>query len=75
VRKSWDCRRGECIVKLSDAEAEAAETQVHLDIAFRHNYIVGEAFHEFDDAYEEIIAQPVKMIDQAPSWTIRPRES
>jgi len=27
------------IAKLSDAEAEAAETQVHLEFAFRHSYL------------------------------------
>jgi four helix bundle protein len=50
---------GECmgvsafVAKLNDAEAEAAETQVHLEIAFRHSYLNQETFAELDDAYEK----------------------
>lgn len=42
------------------------ETQAHLEIAFRNGYVDQDAFHEFDDAYEKVIGQHVKMIDQAP---------
>ena len=77
VAEAWRKRRYQAafVAKLNDAEAEAAETQVHLEIAFRHNYLNKETFAEFDDAYEKVIGQLVKMIDQAPSWTIRPRGS
>jgi four helix bundle protein len=77
IAEAWRKRRYQAafVAKLNDAEAEAAETQVHLEIAFRHGYVDEEAFHELDDAYEKVIGQLVKMIDQAPSWTIRPRES
>jgi four helix bundle protein len=77
IAEAWRERRYQAafVAKLNDAEAEAAETQVHLEIAFRHGYVDEEAFHELDDAYEKVIGQLVKMIDQAPSWTIRPRES
>jgi hypothetical protein len=39
---------------------EAAETQVHLEFAFRHRYLGKEEFLNVDDAYEKIISQLVK---------------
>jgi four helix bundle protein len=77
VAEAWRKRRCQAafVSKLNDAEAEAAETQVHLEIALRHGYLSQRAFDEFDDAYEKIIGQLVKMIDQASSWIIKPRES
>ena len=59
-------------IELNDAETEASETQVHLEIAFHHNYIDRETFEELDDACDKIISQIVKMIDQAERWLIRP---
>jgi four helix bundle protein len=40
IAEAWRKRRYEAafIAKLSDAEGEAAETQVHLEFAFRHSY-------------------------------------
>ncbi|HEY5753221.1 MAG TPA: four helix bundle protein [Chthoniobacterales bacterium] len=58
------------ISKLSDAEAEAAETQVHATFAQRHGYISMEEFRKIDDAYEKIIGQIVMMIDQPEKWII-----
>ncbi len=59
------------IAKLSDAEGEAAETQVHLEFAFRHSYLSKEEFLNVDDAYEKIISQLVKMIDEPDKWLIK----
>ena len=77
IAEAWRKRRYQAafVAKLNDAETEAAETQVHLEIAFRHGYVDEAAFHELDDAYEKIIAQLVKMLDQASSWIIKPREA
>ena len=77
VAEAWRKRRYQAafVSKLNDAEAEAAETQVHLEIALRHGYVDERAFDEFDDAYEKIIGQLVKMVDQASLWIIKPRES
>jgi four helix bundle protein len=77
IAEAWRKRRYRAafIAKLNDAEAEAAETQVHLEVAFRHGYLNKTAFDEFDDGYEKVIAQLVKMIDQASSWIIKPRRS
>jgi len=66
IAEGWRKRRYEAafIAKLSDAEGEAAETQIHLEFALRHNYLSQEEFLNVDDAYEKIIGQLVKMIDE-----------
>jgi four helix bundle protein len=60
------------VAKLNDAETEASETQVHLEIAINHKYIYGATFEALDDRCDKIISQIVKMIDQADRWTIKP---
>ena len=55
---------------LSDAETEAAETQVWAEIAFRSGYLKPEVFATLDDAYDKIIAQVVRMADQPEKWVI-----
>jgi four helix bundle protein len=73
VAEAWRKRRYEAafISKLSDAEGEAAETQVHLEFAFHHTYISRDEFLSVDDAYEKIIGQLVKMIDEPDKWLIK----
>jgi four helix bundle protein len=62
IAEAWRKRRYEAafIAKLSDAEGEAAETQVHLEFAFHHSYLSHDEFLSVDDAYEKIIGQLVK---------------
>jgi four helix bundle protein len=66
IAEAWRKRRYEAafIAKLSDAEGEAEETQVHLEFAFRHSYISQPEFLNLDDAYEKVIGQIVKMISR-----------
>ena len=73
IAEAWRKRRYEAafVSKLSDAETEAAETQVHAEFAFRHAYLSRDEFREVDDAYEKIIGQLVKMIEQPEKWLIR----
>jgi four helix bundle protein len=75
LAEAWRKRRYRAafVSKLNDAETEVAETQVHVEIAFRHSYIRQEVFAELDDACDKILAQIVKMIDQADRWAIKPR--
>lgn len=61
--------------KLNDAETEAAETQVHAEIAFRHRYLRQEVFVELDDARDKILAQIVKMIEHSDRWVVKSRGS
>jgi four helix bundle protein len=74
LAEAWRKRRYEAafVAKLNDAETEAAETQVRLEIAFRHGYIDQQSFEQQDDVCDKIIAQIVKMIDQSDRWIIKP---
>jgi four helix bundle protein len=58
------------IAKLSDSEAEAAETQVWLDYSLECGYIP-EIIHQklFND-YENIIGKIVNMINHPEKWSI-----
>jgi four helix bundle protein len=73
IAEAWRKRRYEAafIAKLSDAESEAAETQVHLEFAFHHRHIAEAEFRSLDDSYEKIIGQLVRMIDQRHKWLIK----
>ena len=59
------------MAKLSDAEAEAAESQVWLEIACRTGYLDNTIFTELDAAYESILSMLIKMISDPSKWTIR----
>jgi four helix bundle protein len=67
------CYQAAFVSKLSDAETEAAETQVHAEIAWRSGYCTEAQFHEINSAYDHIMGQIVKMADQPEKWLIRPR--
>jgi four helix bundle protein len=73
IAEAWRKRRYKAafISKLSDAEGEAAETQVHLEFAFHHGYVSHDEFLGVDDAYEKVIGQLVKMIDEPDKWLIK----
>jgi len=73
VAEAWRKRRYEAafIAKLSDAESEAAETQVHLEFAFHHRYLSHNEFLSVDDAYAKVLGQLVKMIDKPDTWLIK----
>ena len=72
LAEAWRKRRYEnaFISKLSDAEAEAAETQVWLEFAVKCEYVSREGPAEMYVTYDEIIATIVGMITHASSWTI-----
>jgi len=72
IAEAWRKRRYKAafISKLSDAEGEAAETQVHLEFAFHHSYVSRDEFLSVDDAYEKICAQLARMIDEPEKWLI-----
>jgi four helix bundle protein len=73
LAEAWRRRRYQAafVLRLNDAEAEVAEIQVHIEIAFRHHYVSQQIFEELDDACDKILAQIVKMIDQADRWVIQ----
>jgi len=58
------------IAKLSDSEAESAETQVWLDYALECNYISKETYDKLFQDYEKIIGMIVIMILHPEKWSI-----
>ena len=52
----------------SDADSEAAETQVWLDFAKSCGYLLEESFVELDKIYEEICGGLVNMMVNAGNW-------
>lgn len=72
VAEAWRKRRYKAafIAKLNDAESEACETQVWLEFANRCRYIDATIFNKLDAAYDQIIGQLVRMIEDADKWLI-----
>ncbi len=58
------------ISKLSDSEAEAAETQCWLEFSFKCNYIDEDSFQRFYKIYDNILGKLVRMINQPEKWCV-----
>jgi four helix bundle protein len=73
VAEAWRKRRYEkaFISKLSDAESEAAETQVWIEFALKCDYIAREQANELYQVYDEIIKIIVSMINHPEMWVIK----
>ncbi len=73
MAEAWRKRRYEAafISKLSDAEAEAAETQVWAEVAHRCGYWNERTFVEISSAYEKILAQLARMAQQPQKWLLK----
>lgn len=73
VAEAWRKRRYEAafISKLSDAETEAAETQVWIEFAVKCAYLNPENGRELYKTYERLIGMLVKMINQSSIWTLK----
>ena len=70
IAEAWRKRRyvAHFVSKLSDADSEAAETQVWLDFALRCGYIQNEAHRKLSDEYEAICAGLVNMMSSPEQW-------
>jgi four helix bundle protein len=73
ISEAWRKRRYEAafISKLSDAETEAAETQVWLKFAVRCQYMKKEEAYFLYEEYNAIIRTLVGMINHPETWTFR----
>ncbi len=73
IAEAWRKRRYEAafISKLSDAEAEAAETQVWLQFCVECAYLDRSAAKLLYAEYDAITAMLVHMINHPTDWTIR----
>ena len=58
------------VAKLSDSEAESAETQVWLDYSLECGYISESEHNRISTEYENIIGKLVNMISHPEKWSI-----
>ena len=75
LAEAWRKRRYKAafISKLSDAESEAAETQVWLEFATKCTYLPRERVARLYRAYDEILRMLVARINRPQAWIIAPR--
>jgi four helix bundle protein len=59
------------ISKLSDSEAEAAETQVWLDYSLECGYLSENIYRNIFNDYEKIIGMLVNMIQHPEKWSFK----
>jgi four helix bundle protein len=73
LAEAWRKRRYEAafIRKLSDAETEAAETQVWIEFAVKCGYLPKEEGRALYQAYDAIITTVVGMINHPSKWIIQ----
>ncbi|WP_459903574.1 four helix bundle protein [Desulfosarcina cetonica] len=72
IAEAWRKRRypKAFVSKLSDAEAEAAETQVWIEFTYKCGYLREDQAKALDESYENIQGKIVNMIKQPEKWTI-----
>jgi four helix bundle protein len=72
MAEAWRKRRYRAafVAKLSDCEAEAAETQVWLKFAVKCQYITVEQERQMYSTYNRILAGLVKMITNPDDWLL-----
>lgn len=70
IAEAWRKRRYKAafISKLSDSEAEAAETQTWLDFACECKYLTDSTTKELRTAYDNVIGKIVRMIVNPTPW-------
>lgn len=76
LAEAWRKRRYEkaFVSKLSDAEGEAAETQVWLEFSVKCNYLDRDIGRRLYITYEEIITTFVGMINHPETWLITDKD-
>ena len=75
LAEAWRKRRYQraFVSKLSDSEAEAAETQVWLEFAVKCNYLDAETARELYTTYDHIQGKLVNMIRRPEQWSLGER--
>jgi four helix bundle protein len=76
IAEAWRKRRYEkaFISKLSDAESEAAETQVWLEFSVKFGYLDRDQAASLHQTYDEILRTIVGMINHPESWTLKSKQ-
>ena len=72
IAEAWRKRRYEAafVSKLSDSEAESAETQVWLEFSQRCGYLETDITKKLYSTYDEILGKLVTMIRHPETWII-----
>ena len=73
IAEAWRKRRypNAFVSKLNDAEAEAAETEVWLELGVRCGYLDKTQSTVLEQEYEHILGKLVNMISRPEQWSIR----
>ena len=73
LAEAWRKRRYEAAfrAKLSDSEAEAAETQTWIEFAVKCNYLDLETGRELYGSYNQVIGGLVNMINNPTPWLMK----
>ena len=76
MAEAWRKRRYQAafIAKLSDCEAEAAETQTWIEFAVKCGYMDTEVGRELYGKYNQILSGLVTMSKNSSSWLIKPEQ-
>jgi four helix bundle protein len=72
LAEAWRKRRYEAafVAKLSDAESEAAETQVWIEFAVKCGYLDRKCATPLYQIYDEVLSMLVAMIHNSKSWLL-----
>ena len=72
LAEAWRKRRYEALFlsKLSDAEAEGAETQVWLEFAVQCGYLEVQSAQELSASYDNILGKIVTLINNPQPWLL-----
>lgn len=75
ITEAWRKRRypAAFVSKLSDAETEAAETQVWIEFAVARGYLEAAMAHTLKEEYDGIIGTLVGMINHPETWVLPQR--
>jgi four helix bundle protein len=73
IAEAWRKRRypNAFVSKLSDADAEAAETQVWIEFAVKCGCLAKNLADEFDQAYDQVLGKLVNMLRRPEQWAIK----
>ena len=73
IAEAWRRRRyeGSFLLRLNDAEAEAAETQTWIEFAVRCGYIETERGRELFASYDNILGKLVNLINNPTAWLLK----
>ena len=74
IGEAWRKKRYKAafIAKLNDVETEACETQIWIELANKCGYLTNETSNKLHSAYDQVISQVVRMIDEPYKWLIKP---